>query len=640
MKLFVPGRICLFGEHSDWAGGYRRINSALEKGYTLITGTNQGLYAEVKPHPSKLIFQSTLTDGSIEGPVELPMDREYLLAEAEKGGFFSYLAGTAYQIMTHYRVRGLEIDNYHTDLPIKKGLSSSAALCVLVVRAFNRIYDLKMTIRAEMEYAYQGEITTPSRCGRMDQGCAFGNRPVFITFDGDRIDVREMNVDRDLHFVIVDLHAEKDTHVILKELNNCFPFADNEIQEKAQKYLGKINQNIVRKGVACFEAADAEKIGALMTEAQEEFDNHLQPACPSQLTAPMLHKVLAYEPIQPYIYGGKGVGSQGDGTAQLIVKDENAQRAVIRILEKDLNMTCLPLNITPGHRVRKALIPAAGVGTRLFPASKAMKKEFFPIIDREGNAKPVIMVLVEEALSAGIEEVGIVIQEKDRQLFEEFFAMPPPIDHYNKLSKEHQAECRYLQELSHRITFITQDLQDGFGHAVFCAREWIDDEPFLLMLGDHLYASDKEISCTQQLIDAYEKEGRSVVGMRKTPAEEVPFYGCVGGVWKEKNEVLSVTEFYEKPDIDYAKRYFHVEGLGEDSFLTVFGIYILTSDIFNYLEEHISLNFREGGEFQLTSCLDRLRQEEGVSGYLVQGRRFDIGHPGVYRQTLIDFMNG
>ena len=170
MKLFVPGRICLFGEHSDWAGGYRRINSELEKGYTLITGTNQGLYAEVKPHPSKLIFQSTLTDGSVEGPVELPMDREFLLAEAKKGGFFSYLAGTTYQMMTHYRVRGLEINNYKTDLPIKKGLSSSAALCVLVVRAFNRIYDLKMTIRAEMEFAYQGEITTPSRAAGWIRG--------------------------------------------------------------------------------------------------------------------------------------------------------------------------------------------------------------------------------------------------------------------------------------------------------------------------------------------------------------------------------------------------------------------------------------------------------------------------------------
>jgi len=639
MKLFVPGRICLFGEHSDWAGGYRRINGELEKGYTLITGTNQGLHADVEPHPSKLIFRSTLNDGSVEGPVELPMDRDFLLSEAQKGGFFSYLAGTAYQIMTHYRVRGLEIDNYQTDLPIKKGLSSSAALCVLVVRAFNRIYDLKLTVRGEMEYAYQGEITTPSRCGRMDQGCAFGNRPILMIFDGDKIDVQEMSVAKDLHFVIVDLHSEKDTRTILNDLNKCYPFADDEVQKSVQKYLGEINSGIVRKGVDFLEAGDAEKIGALMTEAQAEFDTHLQPACPTQLTAPVLHGVLAYQPIQSYILGGKGVGSQGDGTAQLLVRDEDAQRTVIKILEKDLEMSCLPLTITPGHRIRKALIPAAGFGTRLFPASKALKKELFPIIDKDGKAKPVIMALVEEALSAGIEEVGIVVQNRDRQMFEEFFALPPTIDHYNKLSKDHQAESRYLQELSHRITFINQDRQEGFGHAVYCAREWIDNEPFLLMLGDHLYASDSHISCTQQLIEAYEKEGKSVVGMRKTPIDEISSYGCVGGVWKEKDEILSVTEFFEKPDIEYARRYLKIDGLEPDTFLTVFGIYIVTHNIFNYLEEHITHNFREWGEFQLTSCLDRLRQEEGISGYLVQGKRFDIGNPAVYRQTLIDFAN-
>ena len=139
----------------------------------------------MKPHPTKLILRSTLSDGTRKEPLVLPMKRVALLAEAEKGSFFSYAAGVAYQILTHYHVHGLEIDNYLTDLPVKKGLSSSAAICVLVARTFNRIYDLKMTVRGKMEYAYIGEITTPSRCGRMDQGCAYGNRPIMIIFDGD-----------------------------------------------------------------------------------------------------------------------------------------------------------------------------------------------------------------------------------------------------------------------------------------------------------------------------------------------------------------------------------------------------------------------------------------------------------------------
>ncbi|MGE5139401.1 MAG: hypothetical protein ACM3JD_08080, partial [Rudaea sp.] len=205
MKIFVPGRICLFGEHSDWAGGYRRINAEIEKGYTLICGTDQGIYGEVEPHPTALVLSSTTPDGRVEGPYQIPMEPKALMEEAQRGGFWSYIAGVAYQALTNYHVRGLYVNNYCMDLPIKKGLSSSAAICVLAARAFNRVYDLKLTVRGEMELAYQGEITTPSRCGRMDQGCAFGNRPVLMTFDGDRLDTTELQVRGELYFVIVDL---------------------------------------------------------------------------------------------------------------------------------------------------------------------------------------------------------------------------------------------------------------------------------------------------------------------------------------------------------------------------------------------------------------------------------------------------
>ncbi|MBK1990159.1 GHMP kinase [Sphaerospermopsis aphanizomenoides BCCUSP55] len=345
MKIFVPGRLCLFGEHTDWAGGYRRQNPQLAKGYTLLVGTNQGLYAEVKSHPTNLMIKTSLNNGNYQ-ILNLPMEKQTLLNQAEKGGFFSYAAGVAYQILNHYQVAGLEIDNYFTDLPIQKGLSSSAAICVLVARAFNQVYQLNLSRQEEMEFAYLGEITTPSQCGRMDQACAYGNQPIAMIFDGDDTEVIELKVPQDLYFVIVDLAAAKNTQVILSKLNECYPFAENELQKNVQQFLGKISYEITQAAIEALQTGDAEKIGMLMKQAQADFDQYLIPACREELTAPVLHQLLNYAPIQEYIYGGKGVGSQGDGTAQFIVKNEECQDTIIDIINRDFpQMQCLKLTI-------------------------------------------------------------------------------------------------------------------------------------------------------------------------------------------------------------------------------------------------------------------------------------------------------
>lgn len=345
MKLFVPGRLCLFGEHSDWAGGYRSLNPELGVGCTLLVGTNQGLYASVKAHPHHLIMRTTLDDGS-EKTVCLAMSEQALLAEAKKGGFFSYVAGVAYQFWKYFQVGGLEIDNYQTDLPVKKGLSSSAAICVLVARAFNQVYDLKLSRRGEMEFAYLGEIVTPSKCGRMDQGCAYGNQPIAMIFDGENASIIELSVPKTLYFVIVDLGASKNTQEILGKLNECYPFASNEVQANVQKYLGTISYEITQAAIAALQSGDAELLGKLMLSSQAQFDTHLMPACPSQLTAPVLHQLLEYQAIAPDILGAKGVGSQGDGTAQFLVKNEESQQQVIEIISHDFpQMQSLKLTI-------------------------------------------------------------------------------------------------------------------------------------------------------------------------------------------------------------------------------------------------------------------------------------------------------
>jgi UTP-glucose-1-phosphate uridylyltransferase len=378
-------------------------------------------------------------------------------------------------------------------------------------------------------------------------------------------------------------------------------------------------------------------LGALMLEAQAFLDRYALPACPEELTAPVLHKVLGYAPLKPHVWGGKGVGSQGDGTAQFLARSAADQQAVVEIIERDLGMQCLTITLRPGRKVRKALIPAAGFGTRLFPATKATKKELFPIIDRDGVAKPAILLIVEEALNAGLEEVIIIVQEGDLDEFRSFFNGQISIENYNKLPRQFQEYAHRLLEIGRHVTFVTQPAQEGFGHAIYCARAALANEPFLLMLGDHLYRSSTDQSCAQQLLAAYHQHGMSVVGLRRTPETQIAAFGTVTGVWLEADRLLNITEFAEKPTMDYARSNLFVSGLPEGEYLTLFGQYIIKPQIFEYLEEHIANNVRERGEFQLTSALDRLRQEDGFHGLIIDGRRFDIGLPEHYLETLRTF---
>ncbi len=291
------------------------------------------------------------------------------------------------------------------------------------------------------------------------------------------------------------------------------------------------------------------------------------------------------------------------------------------------------------QRVKKAVIPAAGFGTRMYPATKALKKELFPIIDQDGKAKPIILTIVEEAISAGIEEIGIVVQESDRDLFHDLLKSPPKPKLAQKLSAENQEYTRYLRGVGDRITILTQGEQEGFGHAVFCARDWVNNEPFLLLLGDHIYTSKIDISCAKQMVDIYQDKNSSVIGITVMKGDIIHKAGCVGGKWQTDNLILEIAQIYEKPTLEYARENLAVTGMSKDEFLGIFGMYVLESEIFNLLEAEINNNERLKGEFQLTTCLEKLRQKNNAIAYLVQGQYYDTGMPLFYRQTIIDYYN-
>lgn len=347
LHLFVPGRLCLFGEHSDWAGGYRREISSLSPGHCIAVGTEQGIYARVRKRDGVLAAHSQLPDSKFVESLCMPLEATELLATACTGGFWSYVTGTLHEVMRAYPIAGLEIDCYHIDLPLKKGLSSSAAVCVLVAQACNQLYGLDLDKREEMELAYCGETLTPSRCGRMDQVCAFGQVPMFLTFDGEDLAIEAIPLGGIFHYLIVDLQGTKDTIAILRDLNTQFLAGVGSLGEGVRRALGSLNQQILYQARQALSDGDARRVGELMVEAQAIFDRLVAPACPAELTAPKLHRVLDYPPLQELVWGGKGVGSQGDGTAQLLTRGSEERLRVQSILKNDLGLECLSLTLTP-----------------------------------------------------------------------------------------------------------------------------------------------------------------------------------------------------------------------------------------------------------------------------------------------------
>lgn len=350
IDVFVPGRLCLFGEHTDWAGAMRSTNKDIAMGCTIVAGINYGLYARVSRLENERVMRirSTTHDGDVREK-EFVLDEDELGQAAQAGGFWSYAAGVGYIFATEFKVGGIYINNYKTTLPLKKGLSSSAAFCVLVARAFNMCYDIGMTARGEMQAAFEGERLTPSQCGRMDQAVAFGTVPVLMRYDGDLLKVEPATLGGTFYLVLVDLMASKDTVEILSKLQHAYPFPQTENDKNVHALLGVMNLEITDKAITYLEAGDAEGLGALMVSAQKSFDMYAGPMCPSQLGeegSPVLHKILRYEGVDSLIYGGKGVGSQGDGTAQLLCKSAEAQDKVCEILHEIFGVSCLKVTLS------------------------------------------------------------------------------------------------------------------------------------------------------------------------------------------------------------------------------------------------------------------------------------------------------
>lgn len=636
ISLFVPGRLCLFGEHSDWAGRYCTMNGDLVPGAAIVCGVEQGIYAEAILADRFEIVSEAPELKDFWSDFSCAMSETELKDIAKSGSFFSYCAGVASYVLEWHKVGGIKINIKSMTLPIKGGLSSSAAICVLVARAFNQLYNLNLSTRGEMNIAYMGEMRTSSRCGRLDQACAFGNKPVFMEFNGDEMEVSPLKVGADFHWVFADLCAGKNTKKILRDLNKAYPFASNDQELALQDALGPSNREIIRRASEFLANGAKESLGALMDEAQALFDKAVAPACIEELAAPKLHSILSDSKVRSLIYGGKGVGSQGDGSVQFLAKDKDTQKELIEYLNS-IGMKAYSLTIQPTHTVHKAIVPVAGFGTRMYPATKTMKKDFLPVVDsRDGMVKPTILIILEELVDSGIDEICIVLGSKEeRQQYKDFFETSLSVDHLTKLNET----CRKYEErilnIGKKLTYVYQKEKLGFGHAVYQCCSFVGNDPVLLVLGDTIYHNNSGRTCTQQMIEAFDQYDMPLVSIHEIPLTDVSSYGVISGIWEDSKEKAMVMEhFVEKPSASYAEEYLGV--LGEDykpHYYSVFGQYILTPDVFVQLSEAIEKG-NNGKEIDLTSTLDNVRQMKGMIAIKIDGKMFDIGNPRAYRETV------
>lgn len=278
-------------------------------------------------------------------------------------------------------------------------------------------------------------------------------------------------------------------------------------------------------------------------------------------------------------------------------------------------------------RVRKAVIPAAGLGTRQYPATSYLRKGFFVLVDRDGYARPAIQLVVEEALAAGVEEVCIVCRpETELACRAHFSPLAGPLR--ERLAGDERAvrQSKRLEDIGRRLHFVTQTSQDGLGHAVWCAREWVGDEPFLTLLGDHVFVSRTGRRCAAQLLDAF--DGHSVTAL--TPVGEAGLSGfgaARGRLVDAAAGLVAVEGFVEKPPLDVARRSCRVEGLPEGRYLVHFGMHVFRPGVMEVLDGMIAADRRERGEFQLTAAQDALCRLGPYRGRIIEGARYDIGTP-------------
>ncbi|MCC3869604.1 UTP--glucose-1-phosphate uridylyltransferase GalU [Terrisporobacter mayombei] len=264
-------------------------------------------------------------------------------------------------------------------------------------------------------------------------------------------------------------------------------------------------------------------------------------------------------------------------------------------------------------KVKKAIIPAAGLGTRFLPATKAQAKEMLPIVD-----KPTLLYIIEEAIESGIEEI-LIVTGRNKKCIEDHFDRSVELE-LEKKGKSAMLEM--VQDISNMVNihYIRQKEPKGLGHAVHCAKKFIGNEPFAVLLGDDIV--DAKTPCLKQMINTYDEYKTSILGVQEVDKDKVNKYGILD-VKHIEDRVYKVKDMVEKPAVEEAP-----------SNIAILGRYIITPEIFNILENQEP---GKGGEIQLTDALQTLATKEAIYAYNFEGRRYDVGDKLGFLEATVDF---
>jgi UTP--glucose-1-phosphate uridylyltransferase len=303
--------------------------------------------------------------------------------------------------------------------------------------------------------------------------------------------------------------------------------------------------------------------------------------------------------------------------------------------------------------IRKAVITAAGRGTRQYPATSVVQKEMLPLVDRDGLTKPVIQIIAEEAFEAGMEEICIVVSPGDEAQFRQHFrAITEDVLPAFAGKEWALRESDKLARMEQALTFVVQPTPEGYGHAVYQSRDFVGDEPFLSLLGDHIYINQDGPRCAKQLVDTYgATKADSISAVKPTASGQLHLFGTMRGLPLEQGERLyGIAAIEEKPSADYARKHLVTPGLPPGFFLCHFGMHVFSPAIFDCLEHLIEHEIRNRGEIQLTAAQQLLRDQ--TPHYYcceLNGERYDTGVPfglmeaqlalalsGRYRQEIVE----